>query len=146
AMVVTNSVDNNFTVNSISTISATLRVLKPGETAKSISTSAHGTISMGDGPGYVPYDKDNCELVHFNAPNWLSVVIATEGFVYFHFIEVPVFVSPSTGKILSVDVDTLIREQEPNRQKASEIWGYSDGPFAAIHQLIAAPRIIKETA
>lgn len=146
AMVVTNSVENNITVNSISTLSVTLRVLKPGETAKSLSKSVHGTISMGDGPGSVPYDKENCELVHFNAPNWMSVVLATEGFVYFNFIEVPVMVSPTTGKILSVDVDTLVREQEPNRQKASEIWGYSDGPFAAFHQLVAAPKIIKETA
>ncbi len=139
------SVESNLTVNSISTISITLRPLKPGQTPKDLTGGSIELAMVVGNPTNIIGDAPDSQLLHFNAPNWLSVICAQEGAVYFDLIPVPVFMDPSTGKILRIDVEQFISEQEPNRRRASEIWGETEGVFAGIHQLLQFPGNIKET-
>lgn len=138
--------ENTFTVNSYSTQFVTLQPLKPGETAKSISKLAPGTVNFGGGE----YTKEeeaarNLQRLQFDAPNWIGVIVCCDGMVYYDHVELPVWGDPATGKIHSVDVEALLVEQEPNRQKASEIWGETDGPFSLYFQIKNAPKVIMET-
>jgi len=145
-MVRTMVVESNLTVNSISTMSVTLRPLKPGQTPKDLAGGATNiAMVVGDASNIIP-DGPDAQLVHFNAPNWISVIVAQEGAVYFDLIPVPVFLDPNTGKILRVDVEKFVAEQEPNRRRASIIWGETDGPFAEVHQLLQMPKMVKEVA
>jgi len=140
-MVAKSVTENNLTVNSISTIGVTLRPLQPGQTPKDLAgTAAPMAMTVGSAENIIG-DAPDAQLIHFNAPNWLSVVCAQEGMVYFDLIPVPVFYDTG-GKIAGVDVEKFVREQEPNRQRASEIWGYTSGVFAEVHQLVQLPKDI----
>ena len=138
--------ENNFTVNSYSTNFVTLQVLKPGQTAADISPLAPGSVNFG---GEV-FSKEesaarNLQRVQFNAPNWIGVIVCSDGAVYYDHVELPVWVEPQSGKILRVDVEQMLQEQEPRRQEASEIWGETDGPFALYFQIRSAPKAILDT-
>ena len=142
----TNVTENNFTVNSYSTHIVTLQVLKPGETAESISKIPAGAVNFG-GPAFTPQEERerNLQRVQFDAPNWVGVIVCSDGMVYYDHVELPVWVDPATGKILSVDVPQMLQEMESDRQRASEIWGETDGPFALYFQLKNLPGDLIDT-
>lgn len=149
-MVQTMSVENNITVNSISTTSLTLRPLRPDQTPKDLTGGSVSLAMSVGGASNVIGDAPDAQLLQFNGPNWLSVICAQEGMVYFDLIPVPIFIDPATGKILRVDVEKFVIEQEHNRQRASEIWGETEGVFAGFHQLKRLPgdviEVTKEVA
>jgi hypothetical protein len=138
--------ENNFTVNSYSTHFVALQPLKPGETAESIAKFAPGTINFG---GSMISDedaaRDNVQRIQFDAPNWVGVIVCSDGAVYYDHVEMPVWADPTTQKIYSVDVEEMLREFEPKRQRASEIWGETDGPFALYFQIKSLPKDLVET-
>lgn len=138
--------ENNFTVNSYSTHFASLQLLKPGETAESIAKFSPGTINFG---GSMISDEEaiekNIQRIQFDAPNWVGVIVCTDGAVYYDHVELPVWADPVTGTIHSVDVTEMLAELEPVRQRASEIWGETDGPFSLYFQIKNLPKDIKET-
>lgn len=138
--------ENNFTVNSYSTHFVTLQPLKPGETAEDVSKLAPGTSNFGGSVFTKEEERErNLQRIQFDAPNWVGVIVCADGAVYFDNVEVPVWADRSTGKILSVDVDQMLQEMEPNRQRASEIWGETDGPFALYFQLKNLPGALADT-
>lgn len=138
--------ENNLTVNSVSTHFVTLQVLNPGETAQSISKFQPGTVNFG-GEVFTPEESKarNLQRVQFNAPNWVGVIVCADGVVYYDHVELPVWVDESRQKILGVDVDQMLQEMEPERQKASEIWGETEGPFALYFQIKQLPAAIADT-
>jgi hypothetical protein len=137
---------NNFTVSSYSTHLVTLQLLKPGETAESVSKFAPGTVNFGGGMFTREEEAQrNLQRLQFDAPNWVGVIVCSDGAVYYDHVELPVWADPTTGKIFSVDVDQMLVEMEPKRQKASEIWGEEEGPFALYFQIKNLPRDIAQT-
>lgn len=137
---------NNITVNSYSTHVVTLQLLKPGETAKSVSKHIPGTVNFGGGMFTKEEEKErNLQRLQFDAPNWVGVIVCSDGAVYYDHVELPVWADPATGKIFSIDVAQMLEEMEPKRQRASEIWGEVEGPFALYFQIKNLPKDIAET-
>lgn len=141
-----NVTENNLTVNSYSTHIVTLMRLEEGKTAQDIASSSTGTVNFGgtfcsneEGGG------QNLQRIQFDAPNWIGVIVCSDGMVYFENVDLPVWADIRTGEILCVDVDALLLEMEPHKQRASEIWGETEGPFATYFQLRNAPREILKT-
>jgi hypothetical protein len=137
--------ENNFTVNSYSTHFVTLQLLKPGETAESVAKMAPGTVNFGGSVFTKEEERErNLQRIQFDAPNWVGVIVCSDGAVYYDHVEVPVWADP-TGKILGVDVDQMLQEMEPKRKRASEIWGETDGPFSLYFQIKNLPGALVDT-
>jgi hypothetical protein len=123
------SVENNFSANSVSTLSVTLRLLQPGDTAEAIGSQyerlppkmMHRTTNT----------PDRCQRLHCNCPNWVHLLVRQEGYVHKEHTEVPVWVNPATGKMDRIDKDKLIEELEPERERALLIWKVAgmSGPY-----------------
>lgn len=144
--VVFGTTENNFTVNSVSTHIVDLQPLKPGQTAADVSPFAPGAFS-GGGPLMTQEEAQlrNMQRLKFDAPNWVGVLVASDSTAYRHHIDIPVWADQSDN-IKSVDIESLMVELEPRRQRASEIWGKEDGVFSDVHAIIGAPKQIAKAA
>jgi len=138
--VIFNAKENNFTVNSISTHVVDLQPLQPGQSAADVAPFAPGTVNQG-GAMISKEDaaKRGIQRAQFDAPNWVNMLVASQMTVYERNIDIPVWVDAS-GKIQSVDVETMLAELEPLRQRASEVWGQEEGVFSDLHQIAQAPK------
>jgi hypothetical protein len=137
---------NNFTVNSISTHIVTLQPLKDGETAESVSKFAAGTMNFG-GSMFTEEEvrEKNLQRLQFDAPNWVGILVCSDESVYSRHIDIPVWGDPETGKIYRVDLEAMLAELEPKRQRASEIWGLVDGPFSDYFAIRDLPKTLIKT-
>jgi len=115
-----NAVENTSSANSVSTLSVTLRLLQPGDTAESVGSQyerlpigvKHKTTNLPEG----------CYRLHCNVPNWVHLMVRQEGYVHKEHTEVPVWVNPVSGKIERIDKDKLLEELEPEKERAKHIW------------------------
>lgn len=125
---VTNSVENNFSANSVSTLGVTVRRLKPGESAKSVGEQyprlpTTGMIRTTPVPA-------ECQRLHVNVPNWMHLMIRQERYVYRPHAEIPVWIDPAKDRIWRIDKEKLMEEMEPHRTRGVELWdkyGLTDG-------------------
>jgi hypothetical protein len=133
---------NNFTVNSISTHFVDLQPLEPGQTAADVAPFAPGTFNSG-GPMISPEEaaRRNIQRAQFDAPNWVGVLVASHATTYERHADIPVWVNEQ-GVIQGVDVETMLKELEPLRQRATAVWGQEEGFFSDFHQAVAAPKNI----
>ncbi|MBC8065284.1 MAG: hypothetical protein H7Y17_10665 [Chlorobia bacterium] len=137
--------ENEFTANSYSTVLTTVRVLKDGETAASVNARPPGSPNLTDQSfTEAEVEAQGFQRIQFEAPNWLGIIVSRENPDRREFIELPVWINPKTGRVESVDVPELIQQQGHLREEMSRHWGLFDGPFAEIHQLINAPKVIVE--
>jgi hypothetical protein len=83
--------------------------------------------------------------VQFDAPNWVGVIISQDGTEYVAHVELPVWIDPSTGRVVEVDVPELVHQLEPKREQLSKIWGLEQGPFADFHQILQLPKTVLKT-
>ena len=124
----TNSVESNFSANSVSTLGVTVRRLKPGESAVTVGEQyprlpTTGMIRTTPVP-------PECQRLHVNVPNWMHLMIRQERFVYRLHAEIPVWIDPAKDKIWRIDKEKLMEEMEPYRAKGIEMWdryGMVDG-------------------
>lgn len=125
---VTNSVESNFSAESVSTLGVTVRLLKPGESAATVGSQyprlpATGIIRTTPTP-------DGCQRLHVNVPNWIHLMVRQERYVNKMHADIPVWFDPSKDRIWKIDKDRLIEEQQPNRTRGIELWnkyGMTDG-------------------
>jgi hypothetical protein len=141
-----NVTSNNFTVNSCSTVITTVKVLSDGETADSVNTWLPGTINQGDvRVSVAEAEAEGLQRVQFDAPNWIGMIITQDGSYYVEHVELPVWVDPTTNKVVSVDVPELLQKYEHRREELSRYWGRTDGPFSDFFDIIDAPKNILRT-
>jgi hypothetical protein len=122
------------TVNSVTKIGLTLRLLKPGETAESLSSTYEIEAKAGL-PDHALGPESELQRLRFYVPNWVEILLRQEGYVYRQYTEVPVWIDRTTGRIDSVDVDKLIAELEPERENACRIWSEREGVFADVPEV-----------
>lgn len=138
--------ESNLTVNSVSTHIVNLQPLLPGQRAEDVAPFEPGTINQGSVMlSAEEAVKRNLQRVQFDAPNWVGVLVVSNASSYERHIDIPVWADPAM-KIHRVDVEEMLRELEPRRKKASEVWGKRDGAFSDLHQIIDAPKEIFKAA
>ncbi len=144
--VVFNASENNFTVNSISTHIIDAQPLKPGQAAADVAPFVPGAIS-GGGPLMTQEEAKvrNIQRLQFDAPNWVGVLVSSHSTAYRLHMDIPVW-ADQNGILKSVDLEAMLAELEPRRQRASEIWGQEDGVFSDIHAILGAPKEIAKAA
>ncbi len=144
--VVFGATENNFTVNSISTHIVDLQPLKPGQTAEDVAPFTPGAFS-GGGPLMTQEEAKvrNMQRLQFNAPNWVGVLVSSDSTAYRLHMDIPVW-ADENNTLHSVDVEAMMAELEPRRQRASEIWGKEDGVFSDLHAILGAPQQIAKAA
>lgn len=135
------SVENNLTVNSISTQFVTVQPLAPGESAQSVMQAMGSDLISEE-----EQKRRHWQRISFNAPNWVEPLVRTVGGLEFPPIDLPVWIDPATMKIDRVDVEQFLTEVEPMRERAQKIWGQELGAFADVHQILAAPKVIAQGA
>lgn len=144
--VVFNATENNFTVNSISTHIIDVQPLKPGQTAADVSPFMPGSISGGGAMMSKEEAKvRNMQRLQFDAPNWVGVLVSSESTAYRLHMDIPVW-ADENDNIKSVDMEAMLAELEPRRQRACEIWGKEEGFFADLHAIVGAPKEIAKAA
>lgn len=130
---ISNSVESNFSADSISTLGVTVRLLKPDESAASVGSHyprlpVTGLIRTSPIP-------EGCQRLHVNIPNWMHLKIRQERYVFKEHAEVPVWVDPKKDRIWRIDRDRLIEELLPERPHGLELYekyGMSGIPDGAI--------------
>ena len=133
--------ESNFTADSYSTVLTTVKILKEGETVASVHAQL---IPTQESFTEAEVEAQGFQRVQFEAPNWLGIIVSRENPDKREFIELPVWIHPQTGRVDSVNVPELIQQQQHQREEMSRHWGLYDGPFAEIHQLINAPKVLGE--
>lgn len=113
-------VENNFSADSISTLSVTLRLLQSGETAESVGSQYERLAPTGI--HHTTNTPDGCQRLHCNVPNWVHLMVRQEGWVHKLHTEVPVWVNPADGKMTRIDKEKLIEELEPDRERGRHIF------------------------
>jgi len=138
-----NLTQNNFTVNSYTTVTTTVKVLEPEETAESVNTWLPGTINFGaEKLSLDEVEAQGLQRVQFDAPNWIGMIISQDGTYYVEHVELPVWIDPATRRVQSVDVPELLQKYEHRREELSRYWGRTEGPFSDFFDIIDAPKTI----
>lgn len=144
--VVRNHTENNITVNSYSTIMTTVKVLQQGQTASDVNSWLPGTINIGaERISKEEAEAQGLQQVQFNAPNWIGMIISQDGTYYVEHVELPVWIDPSNGRVVEVDVPELLQKYEHRREELSRHWGRTDGPFSDFFDIIDLPKNIFKT-
>lgn len=117
---ISNSVENNSSADSISTMSVTVRLLQSGESAEAVGSQYERISPVGfHKTTNVP---EGCQRLHCNVPNWVRVLVKQEGHVHKMHTEIPVWVNPAKGRIDSVNKEKLIEELMPERDRGRLIF------------------------
>ncbi|MBC8064956.1 MAG: hypothetical protein H7Y17_09010 [Chlorobia bacterium] len=117
---ISNSVENNSSADSVSTLGVTVRLLKPGESAQSVGSQyprlpTTGLIRTSPLP-------EGCQRLHVNVPNWIHLMVRQERYIHRIHADIPVWVDPAKDRIWRIDKEKLIEEMEPLRNQAIELW------------------------
>lgn len=115
-----NQTESNFSADSTTTLSVTVRPLKDGETAEQVGsqyprlepTGMHRTTSEPEG----------CYRLHVNVPNWTHRLVMQTGWVIREHVDIPIWLDPKTGEAKQVDKDKLIQELTPMKDLGTRIW------------------------
>ena len=118
-------------------------VLPPGLRAPALGR----TVLTPSAPEWAEAGLGEQQLIETDLPNWAGLVLSKAGkerpFEQLQIpgpIDIPVWVDPTTGRAVALDVDTLLVEIAPKRDDAVRIWKDQDSFMRGPRFAISAPK------
>jgi hypothetical protein len=132
-----------FSPNHKRDVTTKIVLLQPGNRAAALG---RGALREGS-PGWVEAGLTGPQRVRTRLPNWMAIVLSHAGkerlFDDNHIpgpIDVPVWVDPASGQVLSIDGPALEQQILQFRELAERIWRDEDGFMRTPRAIVQAPK------